>query len=104
MRRRDFIAGLATGTAAWPLATGAQQPMPVVGFLSGARLEYLTPSAPLGAALPDGLTELGFVEGKNFVFESRWANGEFERLPRADAWARIRFFGRRRSQQRRRDR
>jgi putative ABC transport system substrate-binding protein len=39
------------------------------------------PSAPLGAALRDGLTELDFLEGKNFVFESRWANGEFERLP-----------------------
>jgi putative tryptophan/tyrosine transport system substrate-binding protein len=81
MRRRDFIAGLATIAAAWPLAARGQQPMPVVGFLSGARPESLTPSAPLGAALRDGLTELGFVEGKNFVFESRWANGEFERLP-----------------------
>jgi hypothetical protein len=32
MRRRDFIAGLA-GAAAWPVAAGAQQPTPVIGFL-----------------------------------------------------------------------
>jgi putative ABC transport system substrate-binding protein len=68
MRRRDFIASLATIAAVWPFAARAQ-PTPVVGLLSGARPESFTPSAPLGAALRDGLTELGFVEGKNFVFE-----------------------------------
>src|SRR4051794_22364369 len=77
MRRREFIAGLA-GAAAWPLAARAQQPAtPVVGFLRGtssASFEHIL------TAFRRGLTEVGFVEGRNVVIEQRWAEGRNDRL------------------------
>jgi ABC-type uncharacterized transport system substrate-binding protein len=69
LRRREFIAALAS--AAWPLATPAQQPvMPVVGFLSTGSPE---PVAHLVAAFRKGLSEMGYVEGRNVTIEFRWA-------------------------------
>jgi putative tryptophan/tyrosine transport system substrate-binding protein len=79
MRRRDFIAGVATTTAAWPLATRAQQPaMPVIGFLNGGSPDGFV---PMVAAFREGLKETGDVEGQNLSIEFRWANGQYDRLP-----------------------
>jgi ABC-type uncharacterized transport system substrate-binding protein len=77
MRRRDFIR-LFGGAAAWPLAARAQQPMPVIGFMSGRSPED---SAHLVDAFRDGLAENGFVEGQTITIEFRWANGQYDRLP-----------------------
>jgi ABC-type uncharacterized transport system substrate-binding protein len=78
MRRREFIAGLGCA-AAWPLIAAAQQPaMPVIGVL-----HLTSPTASKGglAAIRKGLSETGYVEGRNIVIEYRWAENQVDRLP-----------------------
>src|SRR5215468_4395452 len=76
-RRREFIAGLG-GAAVWPLAVQAQQPAtPVVGILAFAPSE----TAPNLAGFRKGLSETGYVEGRNVAVEYRSAYGDPDRLP-----------------------
>jgi putative tryptophan/tyrosine transport system substrate-binding protein len=78
MRRREFIA-LVGSSAAWPLASRAQQPgMPVIGFLHSASPE---PYAPQVSAFRQSLKEAGYVEGQNVATEYRWAENQIARLP-----------------------
>jgi putative ABC transport system substrate-binding protein len=74
LRRREFIAGL--GVAAWPLAVRAQQPVPVIGYLSPSRPGIYAPPEFL-----EGLGKVGFVEGRNVVIEYHWANGDYGLFP-----------------------
>ena len=76
VKRRDFITLI--GAAAWPMAAWAQQPsMPVIGFL---RSTSSADSGHLVAAFRRGLTEVGFVEGRDVLIEQRWAEGRSDRL------------------------
>jgi putative tryptophan/tyrosine transport system substrate-binding protein len=78
MKRREFIAGLGSA-AAWPVAVRAQQAaMPVVGFLS---LTAAGSTVAASAPFRQGLSQMGFVEGRNFTFEYRLADGAPGRLP-----------------------
>jgi putative ABC transport system substrate-binding protein len=96
MRRRNLMTVLA-GAAAYPLLAGAQQrAMPVIGWLSalspaiqgGSRMPELGTYETLPAdawtplaAFATGLSEIGYVEGKNVAIEYRWAEGHPDRLP-----------------------
>ena len=77
MRRRKFIT-LLGGAAAWPLGARAQQPMPVIGFLSLGALEADTSRMN---GLRRGLAEIGYVEGQNVAIEYRGAQYQYDRLP-----------------------
>ena len=75
--RREFVT-LLGGAAAWPLAARAQQSGKkyTVGILSAG-----SEMTALSAAFSDALRELGWVEGRNVVFEYRYAEDRPERLP-----------------------
>jgi ABC-type uncharacterized transport system substrate-binding protein len=76
--RREFIT-LLGGAAAWPLAGFAQTPpRPVVACLIGG--SKAGTERFFGGFL-QGMRELGYVEGNNWVFESRYADGDQARAP-----------------------
>ena len=77
MRRREFIAALG-GAAAWPFAAHAQHAVPVIGYLNGASAAEFP---HLLAGFRRGLTEIGYVEGRNVTIEYRYADGRYDRLP-----------------------
>jgi putative tryptophan/tyrosine transport system substrate-binding protein len=79
MRRREFIRLIASGAAAWPVVARAQQPgMPVVGFINAASAQNYTRQSE---AFLKGLSESGYVVGRNVAVEYRWAEDQNDRLP-----------------------
>jgi putative ABC transport system substrate-binding protein len=78
LQRRTFITLLGS-VAAWPLVAHAQQPtMPVIGFLSGRSQDEASGDT---TAFHQGLSEMGYVSGRNVALEYRWAEGQNELLP-----------------------
>jgi putative tryptophan/tyrosine transport system substrate-binding protein len=76
IRRREFIAGLGSA-AAWPVVARAQQPaMPVVGVLSQECAgSYVAPE------FRQGLSQAGYIEGRNVAFDYHWAGDQYDQLP-----------------------
>jgi putative ABC transport system substrate-binding protein len=77
MRRRDFIKIVAGSAMTWPLAAHTQQAMPVIGYLNFGSPES---DALRLTGLRRGLSQTGYVEGRNLVIEYRWAGNQADRL------------------------
>jgi putative ABC transport system substrate-binding protein len=78
--RRAFLGTVAGGLLAAPLAAGAQQAAKVwrIGLLSYAASD--SGGAARWKALQEQLHELGYVEGRDVIFEARWGDGQVGRL------------------------
>jgi putative ABC transport system substrate-binding protein len=81
MRRREFITAIATMVAAWPLAARAQQ-----GAQKLWRIGHLIGGTQAGTSrvsvgLIEGLRELGYIEGRDYIVEYRYAEGHYDRFP-----------------------
>jgi putative ABC transport system substrate-binding protein len=77
MRRREFIAGLG---GAWPLAARAQQrALPVIGAVVAGSVAPASSPTVGGSAFRKGLSEAGYIEGRNVTIEHHGLVGQFDR-------------------------
>jgi putative tryptophan/tyrosine transport system substrate-binding protein len=80
MRRREFIAVLG-GSAAWSVAARAQQAKSVlrIGFVAGGTRPVVWETGPY-FQFEQGMRELGYIDGRDFVIEWRFAAGNYDLL------------------------
>ena len=81
MRRREFISLLGGAAATWPFVARAQQPARIrrVGVLMNLS-ENDVEAQRLITAFREGLTQLGWVDGRNLRMDYRWAGGDIGRI------------------------
>ena len=79
MKRREFITLLGGAAVAWPLGAQAQQPATV------PRIGWIAIGTPQGSefleAVKQGLRQLGYVEGRSIIIETRWPTDIRDRVP-----------------------
>ncbi len=79
MKRREFMALLGTA-AAMPLAARAQKSAPVIAILGSGAAQAA--SSKMQMSLLDlGMRDAGLVEGRDYVFDIRWAGSDASHLP-----------------------
>lgn len=80
MRSNVIGCALSALLFAFSVRAEAQQPgkIPRIGYLSTQSASRVPASA---IAFPQGLGELGYIEGKNIAIEYRWAEGKNDRFP-----------------------
>src|SRR5215207_1979275 len=79
MRRRDLLVLAIAGVVAGSVGSQAQPvTRPVIGWLS---TESAGSFEAAMQAFRQGLSQSGYVEGRNLVIEARWAEGQNSRLP-----------------------
>ena len=83
MRRREFVALVGGGVAAWALAARAQQPERIrkIGVLMNLSSEDPEGQARI-KAYAQAVQKLGWIEGGNVRTEIRWAADDPDRLRR----------------------
>ena len=79
MKRREFITVLG-GATAWPLAAHAQKSPARLGFLSAGSAGSRTTAAQI-VDIHRGLKDNGMIEGRDYVLETRFAAGHYDRFP-----------------------
>ncbi len=81
IRRRELLTvlgGAATASLLRPLAARAQQPaLPVIGFIREGSADT---NARFVAAFRKGLSEAGYIEGRNVTVEYHWLNGQYDQM------------------------
>jgi putative tryptophan/tyrosine transport system substrate-binding protein len=80
MRRREFLTFLGGAAAGWPLAAHAQQAamLPIIGFLGSEKPDVF---AARLRGFRQGLSEMGYVEGRNVAIVFQWAGGNSDLFP-----------------------
>src|SRR5262245_48555054 len=78
--RRKFLATLGGAAASWACNGLAESPpkRPLIGFLVSASKSV---GARYYSGFPLGMRDLGYLEGRDYLFEDRYADGDVSRLP-----------------------
>ena len=79
MRRREFL-GFVGNAAAWPMAAQAQKTPIPIGFLASGAAGSANSATQIDA-IKQGLRDNGLVEGRDYILESRFSAGNYERFP-----------------------
>ena len=82
MRRREFVQGIAGSAVGWPIVAHAQQlsptVTPIITLINGRPADTGT---ALAAEFRKGLSEAGFIDGKDVRVEYHWLDGQNEKIP-----------------------